>query len=66
MGGRFWIKMLAAIVGIGIAVAIVFAVIGAAVIAWGALGALFLVGALILGFGWIYDRRKQAQYAQYD
>jgi uncharacterized membrane protein len=58
----FWIKMLAAIVGIGIAVGIVFLVIGAALIAWGIFGALIVIGGLALGFAWVYDRRQQTQY----
>lgn len=56
--------MMAAVVGIGIAAAIVFLVIGAAFVAWGVLGGLLFLGGLALGLGWVYDRRKQAQYEQ--
>ncbi|MGZ8740356.1 MAG: hypothetical protein ACXWZ8_07155 [Gaiellaceae bacterium] len=66
MGGRFWVGMVLAVVGIGIATAVVFAIIGAAAIAWGGLGAIALFGLLLLGAGWIYDRRKQAEYARYE
>jgi hypothetical protein len=62
VGGRFWVGMAASIVGIGIAVAILFLFIGAAFVTWGALGALILFGAIALGFAWLSDRRKQAQY----
>jgi hypothetical protein len=62
MGGKFWLGMVAAIVGIGIAVGIIFLLIGAAFVAWGALGALVFFGAVALGIAWIFDRRKQAQY----
>lgn len=54
--------MVAAIVGIGIAAAILFLVIGAAFVAWGVLGALIFFGGLALGIGWMFDRRRQAQY----
>ena len=62
VGGRFWLGMIAAIVGIGIAAAIVFALIGAAVIAWGVLGAFIVLGGLALGIGWLYDRRRVREY----
>jgi hypothetical protein len=66
MGGRFWGGMVAAVIGIGIAACIVFLIIGAAFTTWGILGGLIFFAALLLGFGWIYDRRKQAQYEQYE
>ena len=62
MSGRFWLGMLAAIVGIGIAAGILFVVIGAAFIAWGVLGALIVFGGIALLIGWMSDRRRQAQY----
>jgi hypothetical protein len=62
VGGRFWIGLLAAIVGIGIAAAIAFLVVGAALVAWGVLGALIVIGGLALGIAWAFDRRRQAQY----
>lgn len=64
MGGRFWIRLVAFLVGIGIATAIVFAVIGAALIAWGVLGALILVGGVLLGVAWAYDRRELRAHEQ--
>ena len=62
MGGRFWLGMMATIVGVGIAVGILFVLVGAALFAWGVLGALVVFGALALGIAWLYDRRKQAEY----
>jgi hypothetical protein len=64
VGGRFWIRLVAFLVGIGIATAIVFAVIGAAIIAWGVLGALVVIGGLLLGFAWVYDRRDLRAHEQ--
>jgi len=61
VGGRFWIGLMAAIVGIGIAVGILFLFVGAALATWGVLGA-FVFGGIALTFAWFYDRRKQAQY----
>jgi hypothetical protein len=62
MGGRFWVGMVATIVAIGIAVAISFLVIGAAFVAWGALGALILFAGIVLGIAKWSDSRKQARY----
>jgi hypothetical protein len=58
VGGRFWIGMVAAIVGIGIAAGIVFLVIGAAFLAWGLLGAFVVIGGILLAIAWLYDRRQ--------
>ena len=54
--------MMAAIVGIGIAVGILFLFVGAALATWGVLGAFIVFGGIALAFAWFYDRRKQAQY----
>jgi hypothetical protein len=62
MGGRFWVGMLATIIAVGIAVGILFLLIGAAAVAWGFFGAMVVFAALALGIAWIYDRRKQMEY----
>jgi uncharacterized membrane protein len=62
VGGRFWLGMIATIVGIGIAAAIVFLLIGAALVTWGVLGAFIVFGGLALGIGWLYDRRRVSEY----
>jgi len=54
--------MIGAIVGIGIAAAIVFLLIGAALVTWGVLGAFIVFGGLALGIGWFYDRRRVREY----
>jgi MFS family permease len=64
VGGRFWIRLFAFIVGIGIATVILFAVIGAALVAWGVLGAFIFFGGLMLGFAWVYDRRDLRAHEQ--
>ena len=62
VGGRFWIGLMAAIVGIGIAVGILFLFVGAALATWGVLGAFIVFGGIALAFAYVYDRRKQAEY----
>jgi hypothetical protein len=59
---KFWLWMVAVIVGGGIAVGILFFIISAALFAWGVLGAFVAFAALALGIAWVYDRRKQAEY----
>lgn len=62
MGGRFWVGLMASVVGIGIAVGILFLLVGASLVRWGVLGAFIVFGGLALGIAWVYDRRKQAEY----
>jgi succinate-acetate transporter protein len=62
VGGRFWLRMAAAIVAIGIGAAISFLLIGSALVKWGVFGALILVCVLALAISWIADRRRQTQY----
>jgi hypothetical protein len=62
VGGRFWLGMIATIVGVGIAVGILFVLVGAALVAWGVLGAFVVFGGIALGIAWLYDRRKQSEY----
>jgi hypothetical protein len=59
---RFWVGMVATIIGVGIAVGILFLLVGAALFAWGILGAFVVFGGLALGIAWLYDRRKQSEY----
>jgi hypothetical protein len=62
VGGRFWVGLLASIVGIGIAAAILFLVVADAFIQWGVLGALIVFCGIVLVLAAISDRRKQARY----
>ena len=62
MGGRFWVVLLASLFGIGIAIGIVFSIIGAALLAWGVLGTLLFVGGILLAAAWVYDRRQAQRY----
>ena len=62
MDAKFWLWLVAVIVGGGIAVAILFMIVGAALVAWGILGALVVFGGLALAIAWFYDQRKQHEY----
>jgi hypothetical protein len=59
---KFWLWLVAVIIGGGIAVGILFVVVGAALVTWGVLGAFVVFGGLALGIAWFYDRRKQTEY----
>jgi len=58
-GLRFWLTVLGLLVAAIIAGVIVFIVIGWAWYAWGFLAVMLLVGAALIGFGYVYDRREQ-------
>jgi hypothetical protein len=62
VGGRFWIALLASLLGIGIAAGILFWVIGAALLTWGVLGTLIVIGGILLAIAWVYDRRQARYY----
>jgi hypothetical protein len=62
MDSKFWLWLVAVIVGGGIAVGILFLLVGAALAAWGILGALVAFAGLALLIAWFYDRRKQHEY----
>ena len=62
MDAKFWLWLVAVIIGGGIAAGIIFLLVGAALVAWGILGALVAFGAIALGIAWVYDYRKQHEY----
>jgi hypothetical protein len=59
---KFWLWLVAVIIGGGIAAGIIFLLVGAALVAWGILGALVAFGGIALGIAWLYDRRKAHEY----
>lgn len=59
---HFWIWIVGIALAIGIGGMIIFVVIGAAWYAWGAFGALIFVAAVLLAFGWIWDRMHARKY----
>ena len=62
MDAKFWLWLVAVVIGGGIAVGILFLIVGAALVAWGILGALVVFAGLALAIAWFYDRRKQHEY----
>ena len=61
---RFWLIAGLLIVGGGIAALVVFLVFSAALLKWGFLGAIILIGAVALGVAWVMDRRRQREYEE--
>ena len=58
MGGQFWLKLIGGLVAFSLIVVIVLWLAGAAIAAWGFVGALIAFSLLAIGFGWWYDRRR--------
>jgi uncharacterized membrane protein HdeD (DUF308 family) len=58
MGARFWVVLAASCLGIAIGVMILFWVIGAALLAWGVVGAFAVLGGILLLVAWMHDRRE--------
>ncbi len=64
LGWRFWGGFVGAVVAIGLGLLLFFVVIGGAFYRWGALGTLIAFGAVLLLFGWVYDRRHAREYEE--
>ena len=62
VGARFWFGLIAGVLAAGLMVAIIFKIIGQALLHWGFFGALAVIAVLALGFAWFYDRRQPARY----
>ena len=57
LGTRFWLTGAAILLGIGVILCIGLLLFWRALYAWGFFGAFIALAALLLLFGWIYDRR---------
>jgi hypothetical protein len=62
---RFFLGMAGVIIGVGIAVLIGFLIFFKAVYAWGFFGAFIVFALLLIGFGWLYDKRQEKQAEDY-
>ena len=62
MEGKFWLWLVAVIIGGGIAVGILFLIVDVALVTWGVFGSLVVFAGLALAIAWFYDRRKQHEY----
>jgi hypothetical protein len=59
LGGKFWLGFVAAAVGAAIVGIIFFLVMEAAWMRWGFLGMCLFFSAVLILFGWLYDRRDK-------
>jgi hypothetical protein len=62
LGWKFWLWVVGVSLAIGIGGMLLFLLIGAAWYSWGVLGALVFFGAIMLAYGYIYDRRNARRY----
>jgi hypothetical protein len=62
LGAGFWFKMIGIVLAGGIAALLLFLLVDAAWYRWGGLGAIIFFSALVLLWGWIYDRRHAKEY----
>jgi 4-hydroxybenzoate polyprenyltransferase len=58
ISGRDWLRMFGILFGIGVAVVLGFIFISNALFKWGFIGGFIVIGAVLLLFAWIYDRRQ--------
>jgi len=58
VGGKFWLKVVGAIVVFFVGGVLLFSLIGAAWARWGGLGAMLFFFGLLLVWAWIHDRRE--------
>jgi hypothetical protein len=65
LGGRTWLKMFAILIPIAIAVILVFILIKNSIIRWGFLGGFLAIAAVLLLFGWLYDRHEAKKNAEW-
>ena len=67
LGGKFWVGLIAVIVGVCIGGYLIFTLIAATWVKWGAFGALIIAFAAIFGITWVVDRmriRRQASWIE--
>jgi cell division protein FtsW (lipid II flippase) len=62
MGWSFWLKLMGAVLVVGLAVWLIMLLAGAAFYAWGALGTMVFFIAVIVLIAYIYDKRQQASW----
>jgi hypothetical protein len=62
LGAGFWFKLGGIVLAGGIAAILLFLLVSSAWYRWGALGAIIFFSALVLLWGWIYDKRHEKEY----
>jgi uncharacterized membrane protein YqjE len=64
LGGRFWLAIAGICVGVVCAALIVLIIFGAFWSRWGLFGALIAFFLVLLGIGYLWDRREKARRAR--
>lgn len=62
LGFRFFLWLAGIIIVGGLVLLVGFLIFSRAVYAWGLLGAFVVIAAVVLIFGWIYDKRHEHDY----
>jgi hypothetical protein len=58
VGARFWLGFMAILFAIALGVIIGLAIFGAALETWGLIGGILALCAVLIGVGWVVDRRR--------
>ena len=61
LGWRYWLGFLGIAVAAVIGLVILFVVVGSVWYTWGFLGMFLVLAAVLIGFGYLHDRREQRQ-----
>ncbi len=61
LGARLWLTIIGIGVGAVIAAMLFLFLFGRVWYAWGFFGAFLFFGAILIGIGWIYDRRERSR-----
>jgi hypothetical protein len=59
LGARFWLGLVGICAAAAVGAGIVFAIFGRMWEAYGFFGAFVVFGAVLVGIGWLYDRRQK-------
>jgi hypothetical protein len=61
LGAKFWLTIIGGAIACAVAAVVVLLLIGSAWARWGFFGMFLLLSAILLGIGWIVDRRDKAR-----
>ena len=62
LGGKFWLVFIGGAIAAAFAGVLLFLVIEGAWYRWGFFGMFLFISAILLGIGWIVDRRSKREY----
>ena len=66
MGGKFWLLLIGGAIACAVVGVIGLLLIGAAWARWGFLGMFLLLSLILLGIGWMSDRREQKRRSSFE